>query len=96
MVEYTKEDVLQQVREKEYPIDDVALLSEVQAEFANERKNREAACIAQWVVQTEGGRIDTYTFSKLCMPRSKKAIENEFEKEMAKARQMRLHQVFGK
>lgn len=89
MVEYTKEDVLKQVRENEYPIADVALLSEVQLEFANNRLNREAACIAQWIVQTQGGRIDTFTFGKLCMPRSHSRMAQELDKEMAlaKARQ---------
>ena len=90
MVEYTKEDVLKQVREEEYPIADVALLSEVQLEFANNRLNREAACIAQWIVQTQGGRIDTYTFGKLCMPRSQSRMAQEVDKEIALARAREL------
>ena len=90
MVEYTKEDVLKQVREEEYPIADISLLSEVQLEFANNRLNREAACIAQWIVQTQGGRIDTYTFGKLCMPRSQSRMAQEVDKEIALARAREL------
>jgi hypothetical protein len=70
MVEYTKEEILRSIKEDEYPIfgtvGDTGLLSMIQLDFAKKAQNRDAACVAQWVVQVNGGKIDEDTFRKLC------------------------------
>lgn len=59
-------EIYDSVRKDEYPPTNPYVLSKAQTIFAKEGKPKMAACIAQWVVQLEGGTINHDTWKKLC------------------------------
>jgi hypothetical protein len=59
-------EIYDKVRKDTHPPTNRIVLSKAQLIFAEEGQPKMAACIAQWVVQLEGGKIDLDTYKKLC------------------------------
>ncbi|RLF34496.1 MAG: hypothetical protein DRM98_00095 [Thermoplasmata archaeon] len=59
-------EIYNAVRESISPPTNPLLLSKAQVFFAKEGKPKMAACIAQWLVQVEGGDVGYETWRKLC------------------------------
>jgi len=61
------EKIYRMVREDTYPPTNPVMLSAAQLFFAKKGEPKKSACIAQWLVQVEGGDIPYETWEKLCM-----------------------------
>jgi hypothetical protein len=59
-------EIYDKVRKDEFPPTNPIVLSKAQLIFAEEGQPKMAACIAQWLVQIEGGNIDLDTYKNLC------------------------------
>jgi len=67
--EMTEEEawkIYEAVRKEAYPPTNVILLSRAQYTLAKLGKIKPASCIAQWIVQLEGGHISYEDWKKLC------------------------------
>ena len=58
--------IYRMIKEDAYPPTNPVVLSKAQLHFALKGQPKKAACIAQWVVDTQGGHIDYDTWKKLC------------------------------
>jgi len=67
MNEEEANDILNAIQGEMFPPTNLNVLSKAQGLFAERGDAKPAACIAQWVVQVEGGKIDSDTFKKLCL-----------------------------
>jgi len=66
MNEKEAQDILDKVRYDTYPPTNIVVLSDAQLLFAKKGKTKPAACVAQWVFQLEGGKIDYDDWRKIC------------------------------
>jgi hypothetical protein len=59
-------EILEKVRHDSFPPTNPYVLSKAQTLFAKQGKQKPVACIAQWVYQLEGGKVNTSDWRKVC------------------------------